>query len=98
MNIKISNKEAVQVSKSALPKAIVSYKMIGCKEACALLNISPITLKSLRENGMMPFVKVGNKFCYWHLKATEINAVLTFKDKRRKRFDIPVLSMLKGLV
>ena len=43
---------------------------LGNEDVCALLQISPRTLQSYRDNGMLPFSQIGRK-CYYRVSDVE---------------------------
>ena len=43
---------------------------LGNEEVCALLQISPRSLQSYRDNGMLSFSQIGRK-CYYRLSDVE---------------------------
>ncbi len=43
---------------------------LGNEDVCALLQISPRTLQSYRDNGILPFSQIGRK-CYYRVSDVE---------------------------
>ncbi|WP_459187688.1 helix-turn-helix domain-containing protein [Parabacteroides sp. APC149_11_2_Y6] len=43
---------------------------LGNEDVCGLLQISPRTLQSYRDNGILPFSQIGRK-CYYHVSDVE---------------------------
>jgi len=45
-------------------------KWVGNEDVCSLLQISPRTLQSYRDNGILPYSQIGRK-CYYRVSDIE---------------------------
>lgn len=56
-------------------------KWMDNQDVYQMLNISPRTLQTLRDNGTLAFSKVGNKIYYL---PEDVKGIVTFVEDRRK--------------
>ena len=52
------------------------------QDMCLLLNISPRTLQTLRDNGTLAYTQINHKIWY---KPEDVNRILPLVDDRRKQ-------------
>jgi excisionase family DNA binding protein len=53
------------------------------QDVCEILNISPRTLQTMRDNGTMPYTRIGNKMYY---KADDLKRLIPLvTDHKKKR-------------
>lgn len=51
------------------------------QDVCQILNISKRTLQTFRDNGKLPFTRIGHKMYY---KADDMKEIITLVDGREK--------------
>lgn len=56
-------------------------KWMDNQDVCRMLNISPRTLQTLRDNGTLAFSKIGNKTYYL---PEDVRRIVTLVEDRRK--------------
>lgn len=54
---------------------------LGNDDVCSLLQISPRTLQSYRDNGILPYSQIGRK-CYY--KVSDIENLVSHKEAKSK--------------
>lgn len=52
------------------------------QDVCLLLNISPRTLQTLRDNGTLAFSRINHKIFY---KSADVEKILPIVDEKRKQ-------------
>lgn len=52
------------------------------QDVCQILNISKRTLQTFRDNGKLPFTRIGHKMYY---KATDVKEIISLVAGRRKQ-------------
>jgi excisionase family DNA binding protein len=52
------------------------------QDVCQILNISPRTLQTMRDNGTIPYTRIGNKMYY---KADDLKRLIPLVDNQQKK-------------
>ena len=69
--------EIVSIEKKTFEAMVAKFDRFVCR----MLNISPRTLQTLRDNGTLAFSKIGNKTYYL---PEDVRRIVTLVEDRRK--------------
>ena len=73
--------ETLQLAdKNYRPPVGAENNLTGC-EVCELLHISPRTLQTLRDNGMLAYSQIGHKIFY---KPEDVQRIVRLVEDKRK--------------
>ena len=56
------------------------------QDVCRMFNLSLRTLQTYRDNGTLPFTRIGNKMYY---KADDLNRIIPLVADRKKKLNNP---------
>jgi len=63
------------------------------QDVCQMLNISPRTLQTLRDNGMLAYSQINRKVYYKHEDVESILRFVTGREKENKMYNLKTSSL-----
>ena len=66
---------------------------IDNQDVCQMLNISPRTLQTLRDNGTLAYSQINRKVYYKHEDVESILRFVTDREKESKRYNLKTSSL-----